>query len=330
MTQRGLNRALLARQLLLERVDAPIPDVLERMGGLQAQNAPSMYIGLWTRMRAFERAALTRALEAREAVQGTLMRGTIHLVSRADYWPMALATRAITGPAWLRGNRDVDMDAAVKRLEDALRAGPLRRREVAALVGEQAARGIHLFTPLLRIPPSGTWERRRADLYAAPEAEIGPPHGSPRDGIELLVRRYLGAFGPGTAAQVANWIGLPAPSVAAVMDAMELEPVGDLLDLPGAPRPDPETPAPVRLLPTWDAVLLAHARRAGVLPEEHRSRIFHTKTPHSVGTVLVDGAVRGIWRPAGAGIELEFLERVDAATRREAREEADRLAAWLV
>ena len=325
MNDRVLNRTLLERQLLLERSGDPIPRVLERMGGLQAQNATSMYIGLWTRMRDLERGALTRALEAREVVVATLMRGTIHLVSREDYWPIAQVTEGINGPIWQRQNAGLDMADAVTRLRAALRDGPLTRAQVAGVVGEERARGVHLFTNLLRVPPSSTWERRRANIYADPEAELGPPDD--RDGIELLVRRYLGGFGPAAPADVANWIGIGVERVRERMAAMDLQELpGGLLDLPGATLADPDTPAPVRLLPTWDAVLLVHCRRAGILPEDHRRSVFATTIPHSVITVLVDGAVRGAWHPREG---LQWFERVDARWEREARAEAERLQAWI-
>jgi hypothetical protein len=335
LTRRELNRALLARQLLLERSTAPIPRVLERMGCLQAQYAPSMYAGLWSRIEGFERDSLTRALERRSVVQATLMRITIHLVSRRDYWPLALATREARQASWLRPKaRGVDaaaMEEAASLVRERLAGGPLHRKEVEELVGKERTQGIQNWLELVRVPPSGTWEQRRADVYALAEEWLGPP--AAEDGLELLVRRRLGGFGPGTRAEIADWAGVPVTLLAPVLDAMRLRRFRDgdgaeLLDLPRAPLPDPDTPAPVRFLPTWDATLLVHARRTGLLPEEHRQKLFSIKNPRSESPFLVDGAVAGVWRYDAGRVDLAPFGRLDAATKRELRDEADRLAAF--
>ena len=337
LTQRELNRALLARQLLLERSRLPIPRVLERMAGLQAQYAPAMYLGLWSRMEGLERADVTRALERRQIVQGTLLRSTIHLVSARDYWPFAMGVREHRRAWYLRVSRDGltddEMAGAADRLRAALGNGTLRRAEVDRLLGPRHRAAAGLWLDLVRAPPSGTWERRRADLYALAEEWLGPPTVSPGDGVELLVRRYLGGFGPATRAELADWAGLPVAALGPASDRLGLrrfraEDGAELLDLPRAPLPDPDTPAPVRFLPVWDATLLVHARRAGILPEEFRSRVFHTKTPHSVNTFLVDGAVAGTWRYEGGRIRLDEFTPLPSSVRQELGEEAERLAAF--
>ena len=340
LTERELNRALLARQMLLDRVGAPIPKVLERMGTLQAQYAPSMYIGLCSRMEGFERDQLTRALERRRVVQGTLMRATIHLVSAADYWPIAEGIREGRRELWLKashrqreGMTAKRMAAAASRLRKRLTDGPMKRAEIHELLGANSivTNGVNMWIDLVRIPPSGTWERRRADLYAAADAWLGPSTASADQGLELLVKRYLGAFGPAPSADLVNWMGVPPDYVLPVLERLRLrrfrdEAGTDLLDLPRAPLPDPDTPAPVRFLPTWDATLLAHARRSGILPEEHRAKVFSPKSPQSVGTFLVDGRVAGTWNYEKGRVKTEPFGRLDARTRREQSEEADRLA----
>ena len=337
LTARELNRALLARQLLLERARTPIARTLERMGGLQAQYAPSMYIGLWSRMEGFERDDLTRALERRSVVQATLMRATIHLVSRADYWPFEIGVKRARAD-WTRrvatyGAPPAKLRAAASKLRRALDGGSLQRKEIEELLGKEMARGVGMELDLVRVPPAGTWERRRADLYAAAEDWLGPPPGGLTEeaGIELLVRRYLGAFGPSTRVEVADWAGLPVALVEPPLERIatrrfRAEDGAELVDLPRARLPDPDTPAPVRFLPTWDAALLAHARRSGILPEEHRSRIFNTKMPQSIGTFLVDGSVAGTWKLDGGRIRTEPFEKLDRGTLRELDAEAERLA----
>jgi hypothetical protein len=333
LTERELNRALLARQLLLERARTGIPQALERMAGLQAQYAPSMYIGLWSRVEGLERGELTRALERRAVVQGTLMRATIHLVSARDYWPFTMGIRRIRRESWRKSPRGQDLSDVARQLGRRLADGPMGHAEVDEVLGGDPAvrNGVGLFVDLVRVPPSGTWERRRADRYASAEHWLGPPEVTPEEGVELLVRRYLGGFGPAPPADIANWAGLPASEIASALERLRLrrfrsESGGELVDLPRAPLPHPETPAPVRFLPTWDATLLAHARRTGILPEEFRPRVFSTKTPHSVQTFLVDGAVAGTWKYERGRILLEPFARLDPATSRELREEADRLA----
>jgi winged helix DNA-binding protein len=297
-----------------------------------------MYIGLWTRLHGFEREALTRALERRSVIQATLMRTTIHLVSKRDYWPLEIAVAAQRREWWRRTHRsgpeDREMEAAARRLRKRLKDGPLQRKEVKSVVGKTSAVGIGLWLSLVRVPPSGTWERRRADLYAAAEDWLGEPAVSPDDALDLVVRRYLGGFGPASRKDIFDWSGLPASAIDPVLERLTLrrfrdEDGNELLDLPRAPLPDPDTPAPVRFLPVWDANLLVHARRTGILPQEHRPRLFNTKTPHSFPTFLVDGAVAGTWRHADGRIELSPFGELDRATRRELDDEAERLAAFL-
>jgi winged helix DNA-binding protein len=335
LTQRELNRALLARQLLLERARLTIPQALERMGGLQAQYAPAMYIGLWTRIEGFERDALTRALERRSVIQATLMRATIHLVSKRDYWPFAAAIRDPRRRWWERvhPNRPRDMPAAAKRLRRFLAEGPRRRKEIEEFLGRERALGVGAYIDLVRVPPSGTWEQRRADLYATAEDWIGPENSGAEEGLTLLVRRYLAAFGPAPKVDIADWAGIPVAQIDATLERLKLRRFRDergkeLLDLLRAPLPDPDTPAPPRFLPVWDATLLVHARRTGILPEEVRPLVFNVKTPHSVNTFLVDGHVAGTWRYDGGKVKLEPLAPLPRNARRELEDEAKRLAAF--
>jgi hypothetical protein len=338
LTQRELNRALLARQLLLERARTPLPRALERVGGIQAQYAPSMYIGLWSRLEGFEREQLTRALTRRSIVQGTLMRTTIHLVSKADYWPFAVGIRRLQREWWVRVHKNLDertVKAAAELLRPHLAKGPMRQAEIDELLAADAAtrNGVGIFLNLVRVPPSGTWERRRADIYALAEKWIGPENATEEEGVDLLVRRYLQGFGPAPKADIADWAGLNIVDVTAAVERIQLRRFRDeagkeLFDLPRAPLPDPETPAPPRLLPTWDATLLVHARRTQVLPEKYRERVFHVKVPQSVSTFLVDGQVAGTWKYDRGRVQVSPFHRLDRATRRELDDEAERLAAF--
>jgi Winged helix DNA-binding domain len=340
LAERELNRALLERQSLLSRRRQRLPRALERLGGIQAQYAPSMYIGLWSRLEDFERDSLTRALERRSVVQATLMRSTIHLVSARDYWPLAAGTREARWESWQRGHRGRGPTpalarAAARRVNRMLAEGPRTRAELVDGINSALLGGASTRLNLVRIPPSGTWERRRADLYGRAEDWLGPtPSITEAEGIDLLIRRYLSGFGPASVADVASWAGLQLTPLKAALDGMELRQFRDergtlLLDLPRAPLPAEDTVAPPRFLPTWDATLLVNCRRTQILPEEHRPKIFHIKNPQSENTFLVDGAVAGTWKRDGDQVRLHPFGRLRRADRDELEAEAAGLAEYI-
>ena len=336
LTQRELNRALLERQFLLSRRREQLPRALKRLGGIQAQYAPSMYIGLWSRLADFERGSLTRALERRTVIQATLMRSTIHLVSASDYWPFAAGTREARWESWQRAYRKRGPSpASARTAAQRVNRGPRTRAELVEGIDSALLGGASTRLNLVRIPPSGTWERRRADLYGRAEDWLGPaPSVSEAEGIGLLIRRHLKAFGPASPACAASWSGLQLTPVKAALDRMELrqfrdEKGGLLLDMPRAPLPAADSAAPARFLPTWDATLLVNCRRAQILPEEHRPKIFHIKNPQSEMTFLVDGAVAGIWKRDGKRVGLKPFGRLRRSDRDELEAEAERLAEYI-
>ena len=341
LSERQLNRALLARQLLLGRSRAALTRTIERVGGLQTQYSPSGYIGLWSRLERFERPALTRALERRSVVQGTVLRATIHMVTGADYVPWTAAVRDERRAWWLRATRrqrdEAEMRAIAARIRRLLRDGPLRRAEIADRLelDSTAFNGVGLWVDLVRVPPSGTWERPRADLYALAEGWLGGPvRADVGAGRDLLVRRYLGAFGPAARKDIASWAGLTVSSLEPSLARLPLRTFLDvdgreLLDLPRAPLPPADTAAPARFIPAWDASLLVHARRTGIVPEEVRPLIFNTKTPQSVSTFLVDGRVAGTWRYEGGAVRTEPFEPLRRSAARELADEGARLAAFM-
>ena len=355
LTARMLNRALLARQLLLERSDMPMVEAIEHVGGLQTQYAPSAYVGLWSRLRDFRRESLTEALEERRVIQATMMRATIHMASAADYRLMAEATRATRQQWWLRTMRaqldGIDMTAVAAATRAILAEGPRPAAQIQAQLATQgyprmAWASVGQWLDMVRVPPSGTWARRKADLYGLADQWLGAADGAAAgaagapgtsatvaDGTDLLVRRYLGGFGPAPIADIASWAGLPASAVRSAIERLDLRRFNDergrvLFDLRDAPLPDPETPAPIRFLPTWDATLLAHARRTEILSEEHRALVFSTKTPHSVPTFLVDGSVAGTWRYEKGRVALSPFAPLPTQTTRDLEAEAERLAAF--
>ena len=343
LTQRDLNRALLARQLLLERSRLPLPRALEQVAGLQTQYAPSAYIGLWSRLAPFVLDDLTRALERRRAIQATLMRSTIHVVSARDFWPFAAAVGPSRQEWWLRTHgkehAGADLDAIAAELRRELAGRTWHRKELDALL---RAHGSTVWTgawvELVRVPPSGTWQRRRADLFRLAGEWLKPATMSEEDGLEHLLRSYLRGFGPARLADAASWAGVPVTKLRPAAERLQLRTFRDeegkeLLDLRRAPLPGGNVAAPVRFLPTWDANLLVHTRRTQLLPERFRPRIFSTKTPQSVPTFLVDGSVAGTWRvdrtSTAATIVLERFEPLPREARDALRHEAEGLVRFM-
>jgi hypothetical protein len=265
-----------------------------------------------------------------------MMRATIHLVSRADYWPLELAIADTRRAWWDRVHNSDDptaMRRAARRLRRAIGDGTMRRTELVELIGRDQALGIGTYLDLVRTPPSGTWEQPRADLFAVADEWIERPQLDKTDALDHLLRRYLGAFGPARKAEIAEWAGLNVTEVSAGLERMQLRRFRDeagkeLVDLPRAPLPDASTPAPVRFIAVWDAVLLVHARGTGILPEEYRPLIFNVKTPNSFNTFLVDGKVAGMWRHEDGKVALAPFDGVPRRWKRQLDDEARRLAAF--
>ncbi len=333
---RQLNRTLLARQLLLERASLPIEGAVEQIAGLQTQYAPSGYVGLWTRLAGFDRESLTRALEDRSVVQATLMRVTIHIVSAREFWRYAAGVRQARRTSVLRASGqstgEHDMVEAGQRLRDALKDGPKTVKELGPLAtGFVGTLG--LWVDLVRVPPSGTWERRRADRLGLAEDWLPVEEVSEDEGLAHLVRSYLRGFGPASWRDIASWAGISVTDAKRGGAALDLaryrdEDGRELIDLAGATIVDAETPAPVRFLPHWDANLLVHARRTGLLPEPYRSHVFSIRNPFSVGTYLVDGVVAGAWSVRDGRVELDPFEPLTGRDQRAVDTEREALEAF--
>jgi hypothetical protein len=334
LTERELNRAMLARQLLLERSDLSIPGALEQIAGIQNQYAPNAYIRLRSCLEHFERQDLTNALKQRTIVQGTLMRSTIHLVSAGDYWPLALAVRRARREWWLRLQKGTRSDRQMEKHASEVRL-TLDGASFSAEQLKRLSKGyVDLWLDMIRVPPSGTWERRRANMYVFADSWLGETRIGEAKALQQIVRRYLGGFGPASLQDIASWTGIPADDLAPAMRHLKLtrfrsESGAELFDLPSAPRPDANTPAPVRLLPAFDATLLVHARRTGILPEQYRKIVFHVKNPQSMPTFLVDGRVCGAWKEESGRILFKPFEAISRKVRLQLEEEGMRmLALW--
>jgi hypothetical protein len=335
LTLRELNRATLARQLLLERRRVGLIPAVERLAGLQAQWAPAPYVGLWTRVEGFHREALERALLSRRIVRAVLMRGTIHLVSLADYGRFGAA---VGPPPWLRS----DAADLGDRLHTSIREFgrvPRTRAEVMEYLArehgvdtrnaEAAWYALRTRSRLTHAPESGLWRQNGRTRYVS----IEHPPADPATARNHLVRRYLAAFGPATRADIAVWSGLRVRDFEPALEAVEPlrrfrdEQGHELYDLPRAPLPDAGAPAPVRFLPRFDNLVLSHKDRTRVLPEAYRPAVIDGGWVRS--TFLVDGAVAGAWEVEGGRVRIEPFAPLPRTARRDVEDEAARLEAWL-
>jgi hypothetical protein len=335
LTRRELNRATLARQLLLERRRIGVVAAVERLAGMQAQWAPAPYVGLWTRVEGFRREALERALLARRILRAVLMRGTIHLVSLADY---ATFGAAVGPPPWLRqdaidlGDRlhaDVRAYGRVARTRAEVTEFLAREHGVDLSSAEAAWYALRTRSRLTHAPESGLWRAPRATRYVT----IDHPPAEPAAARVALVRRYLGAFGPATRADIGVWSGLRVRELEPALEALEPlrrfrdEQGRELYDLPRSPRPDADAHTPVRFLPRFDNLLLSHKDRTRVLADEFRGAVIDGGWVKS--TFLVNGLVAGVWEADGARVRVEPFAPLPRTVHRDVEDEAARLEGWL-
>ncbi|MET9243398.1 winged helix DNA-binding domain-containing protein [Nonomuraea sp. NPDC003709] len=345
---RTLNRATLARQLLLDRADLPVRDAVAHLCGLQAQEPQEPFVGLWSRLRAFEPAALSDLLTGRHLVRTILMRRTVHLLTAED----ALAWRA-RHDAMLRqrmlGTYRRELDGV--DLDELLAAGravmadgePRSMGEIGRAVAERwPAPGprvlgemlVAALIPMVQLPPRGLWRTKagvsNALLSSWLGREIDPPAPNGSDPVgEALVRRYLAAYGPAASADLRAWCGLAGLPGAVAVVRPELVSFRDergreLLDLPDAPRPDPGTPAPVRFLPAFDNAILGYHDRGRIIDDAHRGL-----SVAGARVVLVDGRVRATWTVEDGTVAVTPLGHLSGADRDAVGEQGRALAAFL-
>src|SRR5215218_6399262 len=311
LTRRRLNRATLARQMLLQRERGSAVEVVERICGMQAQEPRPPFPGLWTRLHGFRREDLHRELHDRAIVRGTLMRGTLHLMSAADYvahritlQPMLTRSLALLGPRAEGLVAEEVLPVARALLSERPRTfGELRQALVEAFPGiNDRALGftVRMSLPLVMIPTEDRWGFPADSRFGLAESWLGTPISHEANPVALILR-YLAAFGPATAADVQQWSGLQAikPVLESLRPRLALfrdERGRTLFDLPNAPRPAEETPAPPRFLPEFDNLVLSHADRTRVLGNEHRRLVLGAKNGRIPATFLVDGWIAGTWR----------------------------------
>jgi hypothetical protein len=310
LTLRELNRATLARQMLLVRESLPVPAAIERLFGMQAQLASAPYVGLWTRLNGFHRDHLANLIGDRTIVKATLMRATLHLFTAADY----LRFRATLQPV-LEGasesiikRRGVELDFAhvVAVGREFVAQQPRSFAEITAMYAE-AFPGVdagslrytlrtHL--PLVQVPTNTQWSYPGNPQFTLAEVWLGQPIPA-EDHLPDFIGRYLAAFGPATISDIQTWSGLKLkeavetlrPELVTYRDERKRE----LFDLPDTPLPDAETPAPVRFLPEFDNLLLSHDKRTRIVPDEYRKQVY-LPALRVAATILIDGFVAGTWK----------------------------------
>jgi hypothetical protein len=340
LTLRELNRATLARQLLLQRKRLTAPAVIEHLAGMQAQWPPAPYVGIWSRATAFKRERLEQAVLDGDVVKASMMRNTLHLVTRRDYPMFWTALHDI--PSWPDEAAIADGVRIAPLIRALALAEPLRTQEALAyLEREHGLVDIHrnrvwhvarTRSHVMHAPQTALWSSRPQGLFAA----LDEPEAIEKlAAIASIVKRYLGAFGPASRADIATWSGMRVVDFGPALELLEPlrrfrdERGRELLDLPRAPLPSADVPAPVRLLPKWDNLLLSHADRTRVLPEEYRKQIV-AKNGDVAQSFLVDGVVAGEWSADKSGkVTLELYAPLPRVARREVEDEAARLEAWL-
>jgi hypothetical protein len=332
LTLRELNRALLERQMLLKRKRLGVQEAVERLCALQAQYSLSPYIALWSRLTGFQRDELTRALEEREVVKSTLFRITLHITSARDYPYFAAAF--LPAAQEMTARVTPEQTAKLSRKVHAASKKPLTHEQLEALAAEEMGGRwrTRILAPLLHLPPSGTWRFWGTPTLLGMKTWLGVDLPDREEGAKRIVERHLAAFGPATQQDLLRFAGVRVGDLRPGLEQLELRAFRDergrkLLDLPRAPLPDGETPAPIRFLPKWDSSILAYAppERTRILPEKFRSTVIR-KNGDVLPTVLVDGFVAATWNiDRKRGLEIEPLQRLTKAERAEIDDEGERL-----
>jgi hypothetical protein len=348
LTAKALNRATLARQMLLAREKTTVLRAVERLVGMQAQVPRPPFIGLWSRLQRFRPEDLTRLVRDRKLVRATMMRATLHLVSTKDYLALRPTLQPMLSAAMQSVLKDrasgLDMDAISQAARACLEERPRTFDEVRAVLraawpqADERAMGYAVRThlPLVQVPTDTRWGWPGAACFAVAASWIGQPVTGKPD-LRALVLRYLGGFGPATVADAETWSslrGLKAtfeelrPKLRVFRDEKGRE----LFDLPKAPRPPADTPAPVRFLPEYDNLLLAHADRTRIISEAHRRKVA-TANLRILSTFLVDGVVSGTWRidrsRSSAVLVLDAFVPLPRKTRAELIEEGTALVRFV-
>jgi hypothetical protein len=343
LSRRELNRALLQRQLLLDRTDMAVYDAVEHLVGMQAQEPQAPYVGLWTRLNSFAPRELSDLIAERRAVRLGLMRATIHLVTAPDcvrLWPLmrVVLARTFKGSAFSKALAGIDLEEVLTVGQDLLAQQPRTRVELGALLAQRwpdadataLGSAVSFLTPLVQVPPRGLWQRSgaargtTAQAWLETKLDVEPAPGE-------VVLRYLAAFGPATVNDIQAWCGLTRlrPVTDGLRDRLRTfraENGNELLDVADAPLPDPQAPAPPRFLPPFDNAILGHADRSRIIAPEHRDLVYRDRL---MRVFLIDGFVAGTWRIDDATLYIRPIVTISKLDRGSLVEEGERLLAFV-
>jgi winged helix DNA-binding protein len=340
---RELNRATLARQMLLERETFAVAAAVERLVGLQAQLASAPYVGLWTRLLNFQRDDLAKEIEGRKIVKATMMRATLHLCTADDYVRFRTALKPLltgaSGEIAKRRGGDFDTDKVLKAARKFIGEKPRTFAEVSDMLTKLmpdhdvgAMRyTVRTHIPLAQVPVNTGWSYPNKPEFTLAESWIGRPI-STEDNLRELVFRYLAAFGPASVTDAQTWLGMKLKEtfekLRPELQTYRGEGRTELFDLPGVKLPAEDVPAPVRYLPEYDNLLLSHSNRSRVIADEYRSKVYLPGL-RVAATILVDGFVRGAWKiektKTAATLMIDPFDRLTKKDRGALTEEGERL-----
>lgn len=349
LTLRELNRATLARQFLLERTNQSPLEVIKRLVALQGQVSNAPYFGLWARLHTFQRADLTALLERREVVRASSLRGTLHILTAEDYLllqPVLQSTLSRNLHLFAKKAPGFALDQFASKMQAYVQEQPRTAVELRAKMEElypgmgqqQIADAVRMHLALIQILPAGTWGFTGKPAHTEAAAWLGRPLADPELGLPQLVLRYLAAFGPASVKDIQKWSSLNR--LQQTIDALRPELLTfrdeqgrELFDLPHAPRPEADTPAPVRFLPPFDNLLLAYAEHGRIMEKTYYPSVFSTNGLIAA-TFLVDGFVRGQWKvertPASSTLVIYPFEPLSPSLQNDLRAEGERLMRWVV
>ena len=348
LTLRELNRATLARQLLLERESMPLPAVIERLAGLQAQLARAPYVGLWTRVSELHREALDQLIDNRTVIKATWVRATLHLCTANDYLRFRttlqpMLTRAASTIGKGRGAK-FDQNKLLQAAREYIGERPRTFAEISEMVSilmpDQdvgALRyAVRMHLPLVQVPVTGGWSYSNQPEFTLAESWVGRSI-STEDRLPELVVRYLAAFGPASVTDMQTWSGMaalkePFEKLKPELKIYRAEGRREFFDAPDLAIPSGDVPAPVRFLPEFDNLLLSHSIRARVIADEHRSKVYLPGL-RVAATILVDGFVRGVWKidktKNAAALLIEPFDKLTRDDRAALIEEGEQLIRWV-